>query len=68
MTTQYETLRHEDTYREAFGVEPRSAGRAAAVAAQAWLLHRAPGGGHGIAVARAIVCTGTRRTAGGRCR
>lgn len=25
MTTQYETLRHEDTYREAFGVEPPAA-------------------------------------------
>ena len=69
MTTQYETLRHEDTYREAFlAWSPRSAGRAAAVAAQAWLLHRAPGGGYGAAVARAlctcIVGTGTR-TAGG---
>ncbi len=25
MTTQYETLRHEDTYREAFGVQPPAA-------------------------------------------
>ena len=25
LTTQYETLRHEATYREAFGVEPPAA-------------------------------------------
>ena len=66
MTTQYETLRHEDTYREAFGA-PAALGERLLWLRKAWLLHRAPGGGHGAAVAEpSAPATGTRCTAGGR--